>query len=223
MIDQLIISDKASFDDFGASVASRTRKPPKKKSIKETVPFSNITHDFTAINGEIYWEDQQLEYVFEMIAPTPERLEEMKTAFSSWVMNIIKQELHDPIIPDCHYLATYEDMSFADEEGMEKTTVSVVFSAYPYKIANYPKVYECSIPARSEKQIPILNESSHRITPKITVDVPTHLWLGDVDYSMSAGTTEDEAFKLEQGLNFVTVFAFSTPVNISISFHEEVF
>lgn len=40
MIDQLIIGDKASFDDFGASVATRKIKMPKKKSIKETVPLT---------------------------------------------------------------------------------------------------------------------------------------------------------------------------------------
>ena len=42
MIDQLIIG----------GLAKSKKKPPKKKSIKETVPFSNVTYDFTAINGE---------------------------------------------------------------------------------------------------------------------------------------------------------------------------
>ena len=74
MIDQLIIGDKASCDDYGASVASRKIVPPKKKEIKETVPFSNVTYDFSAINGEQYWEERELEYTLEIIAPTPEEL-----------------------------------------------------------------------------------------------------------------------------------------------------
>lgn len=224
MLDQLIIGGKASFDDFGASVAKRLRKLPPKKSIKETVPFSNITHDFTAINGEIYWEEAEHEYIFEMVAPTPEQLEEMKTALSSWLMNIIKQELHDPIVPDYHYIVTYEDMSFEDEDGMEKTTATVAFSAYPYKIANYPKTHDFVIPAKNTKPVWILNESSHRITPKITADKAITLNLGNASYSMNAGTVEDEAFKLEAGMNAFTIAnSNSSACNVSISFHEEVF
>ncbi len=224
MIDQLIIGDKASFDDFGASVAKRTRKPPKKKSIKETVPFSNITHDFTKINGEIYWEEQAHEYIFEMVAPTPERLEEMKTALSGWLMNIIGEELHDPIIPYYHFIVTYDDMSFADDEGMEKTTATVSFTAYPYRIANYPKVCEFDIPANSTKAVWILNDSNHRITPKITADKAITLKLENVSYSMSAGTVEDEAFKLEAGMNSVSIVnSNKAACKVVISFYEEVF
>lgn len=56
MLDQLIIGDKSSFDDFDASVSERNISPPKKKEIKETVPFSNVTYDFSKINGELFWE-----------------------------------------------------------------------------------------------------------------------------------------------------------------------
>ncbi len=224
MIDQIIIGEKASFDDFGASVAKRTSKQPKKKTIKEAVPFSNITHDFTAINGEIYWEDRELEYTFELISPTPERLEEMKMAFANWLMNIIKQELHDPTIPEYHYIVTYNDMSFTDEDGMEKTTAKVTFSAYPYKIANYAKSHELEIPANGTRTVWILNESSHRITPKITADGAVTLKLGGSTYTMNAGVTEDEAFKLSAGINNISIVNSNSAIcNVAISFYEEVF
>ena len=224
MIDQLIIGDKASFDDFGASVAKRVLNQPPKKSIKETVPFSNITYDFTAINGEIYWEERTLEYIFEMIAPTAERLEEMKAAFANWLMNIIQQELHDPLIPDYHFIATYEDMSFDDDEGLEKTTASVTFSAYPYKIANYARGYEFEIPANSSKTVWIENKSSHRITPTITADKAVTLNIKGVSYSMSAGTAKDETLKLEVGINNIYIDnPNGAACSVSISFYEEVF
>ena len=224
MIDQIFIGEKASFDDFGASVAKRVIRQPAKKEIKETVPFSNITHDFTAINGEIYWEEREIEYIFEMIAPAPEKLMEMEAAFADWLMNIIKEELHDPIIPDYHFIVTYSDMSFEDEEEMEKTTATVTFSAYPYKIANYAKVFEFDIPANSTKDIWIPNESSHRITPKITADRAITIELDNVSYTMNAGTAEDEAFKLEKGLNSVKITnSNSAACKVVFSFYEEVF
>ena len=89
MLDQLRIGDKYSYDDFFASVAERKIKKPKKKKIKDTVPYSNKTYDFSAINGEVYWEERELEYILELDADTPEELEERKIALSSWLMNVI--------------------------------------------------------------------------------------------------------------------------------------
>ena len=68
LIDQLTIKSTSSYDDFEASIKERMIGAPKKKIIKETVPFSNETHDFSGINGEIYWEERTLKYVFEIIA-----------------------------------------------------------------------------------------------------------------------------------------------------------
>lgn len=226
MIDQLIIGDKASFDDYGASLARKSISPPKKKSIKETVPFSNTTYDFTAIGGEIFWEERELEYVFEMTASSPEKLEEMKTAFSIWVMNVIKEELHDPHIPDYHFLATYEDMSFDDEESMEKTTATVKFSAYPYKIANYPKTYELEMVSGHERIMWIENNSAHKIAP--TLSLSTRVWLF-IDGQNSAqpreaGTFVDRGLMLTPGIHSIRIQNKGIETGVyQISFREEVF
>lgn len=203
-IDQLIIGDKASYDDFFASVAQREIKQPKKKSIKETVPFSNKTYDFSAMNGEVYWEERELKYIFELMADTPEELEDMKRAFSSWLMNVQEEEIHDPFIPDYHFVGTYDDMSYADEEDVEKTTATVIFKAYPYMIANVPKVYEVSVPASDEITVVVVNESSHPTTPIITSSSIVKLIIGNTTYEVEAGTTNDETLKLPMGLSTIT-------------------
>ena len=111
MFDQLIIGNKASYDDFGASVAGRTIVPPKKKVVRETVAFSNRVYDFSAINGELYWEEQELEYVLEMTADSPEMLEAKKMAFSSWVMNAADEKIIDPFIAGYHFVGTLDRKS----------------------------------------------------------------------------------------------------------------
>lgn len=224
MLDQIIIGDKASFDDFGASVAKRAAKQPKKKTIKETVPFSNVAYDFTAINGEIYWEERELEYVFEIIAPTPERLEELKTDFANWVMNVIQQELHDPVIPDYHFLATYDDMSWDDDEGLDKTTTTVSFLAYPYKISNIKKVYEFNVQGFNSVSTTILNNSSHRITPTVAVDSSITLQINGVSCVVYPNTAIDKSIKLKIGANTVSLIKQDRyECNATISFYEEVF
>ena len=224
MIDQLIIGEKASFDDFGASLATRNIGMPRKKSIKETVPFSNVTYDFSKINGEVYWEERDLEFVFEIIASTPEKLEELKTAFSSWVMNVFNEEIHDPFIPDHHFVGTFDDIEFEDDEGLDKTTVTVTFLAYPYKIANTPKVYQLDIDSGTSKKIWIVNESSHRITPTIITDKPIEVTLVNTRYDVPAGEVTDDDLMIWPGAHEVTLGNWSEDeCTVTIRFFEEVF
>ena len=225
MFDQLIIGDKASFDDFRASLATRKIGMPPKKTIRETVPFSNETYDFSRINGELYWEERELEYVFEITANTPERLEEYKAAFADWVLNVFEEKIFDPFVPDHHFLGTYDDMSFEDDESLEKTTASVKFKAYPYKIANTPTVFSVDVPAMNEKTLVVLNGSSHRITPTITASAAFILKYGNDSYASTAGTFTDSQLMLGVGVNEVRVQNGNEgeSLTLSISFHEEVF
>ena len=223
MIDELIIGDKASYDDFSASMASRKIKQPKKKVIKETVPFSNKTYDFSNINGEIYWEERELEYIFEIMADDPEELEELKSKFASWLMNIQEAEIHDPFIPDYHFKGTYEDMSFEDEEDVEKTTATVIFKAYPYMIANVPKVYDMTIDAQGATTLSILNESAHPTTPTITSDIGITLVIGNTSYTLSEGAITDETIKLPVGLTTIVLQnTKTTACTVRITLFEEV-
>lgn len=224
MIDQLVINNKASYDDYGASVKTRTINNPIKKSIKETVPFSNVTYDFSAINGELYWEERELEYVFEITADTPEELEEAKTRFCSWVMNVMNEELHDPFIENYHFIATFNDMNVEDDESVEKTTLTVSFTAYPYKIANEPKLYATDIAVGDTVQIVIENNSSHKIVPTIITDQNISITLDNVTYNVAAGTTSDSVLKFEMGVNTLMIRNNGSDVcSVSINIVEEVF
>lgn len=229
MVDQLVIEDRASFDDFGASLAKRSVGMPKKKSIKETVPFSNKTYDFSAINGEVYWEERELEYTFEMIAPTPEELEEMKAAFSAWVMPLIEAKIFDPFIEDFHFVGTFDELKFEDDEGLDKTTATVKFSAYPYKVANLPKTYTyTSGGILDTKKANIVNNSIHPVLPtvKVTGD-QANIVINGSSYSLSIGEYNDAAFMLAVGSNAWEIkgvgLLSTTTTTVEVSFVEEVF
>ncbi len=224
MFDQLIIGKKASLDDFGASLASRAISAPKKKSIKETVPFSNVTYDFSKINGELYWEERELEYVFEIIADDPASLEYKKAQFSKWVMNVMSEEIHDPYDPDFHYVGTFEDIDYEDEDCVEKTTITVTFLAYPYKIANKATNTICTVPALSEKTFAVFNDSGHKITPTIKTDCEIVIEYEAKTYSASVGTFKDNVLKLKSGGNVFTIQNLAnTECTVVVSFFEELF
>lgn len=222
-MDEIIIGGKGSFEDFEASLNSRKIEQPKKKTIKESVPFSNTTYDFSAINGELYWNERTLVYVFEIIADTPEELEEKKAAFADWVMNVQNEDIFDPFIFDYHFNGTYEDMTFEDDEGLDKTTASVTFTAYPYKISNYPKVHRLSISAGATITVTLENNSSHRITPLISTTDAINITFNDTSYSIGAGEVQSERLALAVGLNtFVIKNETDGECALSISFYEEV-
>ena len=222
MIDQLIIEDKASFDNFGASVRERKINAPTKKTIKETVPFSNITYDFTQINGEPYWEEGSLEYIFEILADTPEELEEKKIAFSNWVMLVQEDKLYDPYLKDYHYVATFTEIDFDDIE-VEKSTITVKFSVYPFKISNEKKMYSFDIGAGNEVTTAIINDSSHKIVPTIEATENITITMNNSSYGLSAGTTESENLEFETGVVELTIKNTSeNDATVVISFNEEV-
>ena len=222
MIDQLIIEDKASFDDFGASVRERKINAPTKKTIKETVPFSNITYDFTKINGEIYWEERSLEYVFEILADTPEELEEKKIAFNNWIMLVQEEKLYDPFIKDYHFKATFDESDYDDSE-VEKSTITVKFSAYPFKISNEKEVYSFDITAGNEVTTEIINSSSHKIVPTIETTENITVSMGNSTYGISTGTIESENFEFETGVIELAIKNTSeNDATVVISFNKEV-
>lgn len=221
MFDQLIIGNKASYDDFEASVAERKNNKPKKKSIKETVPFSNETHDFSAINGETYWEERTLEYVFEITADSPEELEEKKQPFLSWIMNVMNEELYDPFIEDYHFLATFSEIADDDTE-IEKSTITVKFTAYPYMISNTKRMGIYNL-TTTEQVVNITNNSSHRVTPTFICDIEYTVVKGNTSYALPAGELTSAVFMLAPGTNTMKVRSTAGSGTLKIEFHEEVF
>lgn len=221
LFDSVIIGKLDSSYDFDASMSEREISEPKKKSIKETVPFSNAVYDFTKINGEIYWEERQLTYVFEIIADSPEELEDKKRAFKQWVMNVHEEELHDPYIKDYHFIATFSEISCDDSE-VEKSTITVVFTAYPYMISDAKKKYSFAL-TEELRERKVVNNSGHRIVPTFISNTGFTLQIGDESYVFASGETTYEPIKLESGDNLLYFQTASGSGTVRVEFYEEVF
>lgn len=131
---QLMIGGKKSYDDFGLLIASRNISQPKKKSIKESVPFSNTIYDFSKINGEIYWEERTLEYTFDIAEITTEEMEKIKSKALDWFMNVHDDDIYDPYIGDYHFHGSFDSDSWNEDFGAGELSIS--FTVYPYKISN---------------------------------------------------------------------------------------
>lgn len=226
MLDQIKIENVGSLDMYDASISERDVQKPKKKSIRETVPFSNIVYDFSGINGEIYWEESELSYSFEILADSPEELETKKIKFSSWVMNVTNKKIYDPYIPKYHFNGTFSDIKWEDDESMYKSTAIVKFTAYPYMIANELTIKEIILINEARVRVKVINNSSHRIIP--TIITPRNISLtvnGDKSFNIQAGTWSFDELMLKVGENSIIVAgeATSQPYTVKIQFYEEIF
>lgn len=222
MIDQLRVGNDFSYDDFDASIKERSIAEPEKKSIKDTVPYSNRTYDFSALNGEVYWEERKLEYVFEISADSPEELEEKKRKFLAWIMFIQEAEIHDPFIIGYHFKGTFDSIKVDDSE-VEKSTITVTFAAYPYLIANTDTEYVIATEAGEEKTVNILNSSVHKVIPTLQATTPLVIAKGNSSLAVPSGTMYDEAFEFLPGKNVLVIKnSGAAKCTLTITFKAEV-
>jgi hypothetical protein len=100
----------------------------------------------------------------------------------------------------------------------------VTFTAYPYKIANTPKVYVIALAASGEHSESILNESGHPVSLTIENTVSITLGLGTgAMASIYAGSGTYSALKIAPGLNTIRIFnSEAKPGTVQVSFREEV-
>ena len=220
MMDELKTKNVSSFSYFGASVRSRKIKAPAKKSIRKTVPFSSQIYDFSKIDGEIYYGEQELEYVLEMSADSAEKLEKKKMPLKNWLMNIFEENLYDPFTEEYHYKATYSSHKFDDSEDGEYTALTVVFKAYPYMISNTAKEFSFNLNSLEQKFY-IENDSSHRVYASVSTKVPVEITIGTSKYSVTG--IHEKVLPLNVGNNELKVKATAGNGTLKVSFHEEVF
>lgn len=215
MIKQLIINGLKSYDDFGVYISSRKISQPKKKIIKESIPFSNVVYDFSNINGEIYWEERTLEYTFDIAEVSTELMEEVKSRLLDWLMNAQDVEIYDPYIGDYHYKGSFESDSWNEDFGSGELSVS--FTVYPYKISN--EEIEITELIEENKTITINNNSSHRILTSIEVNGNLTILFNNSSYSVSNGLYTN-IFYLEKGVNELNIDGSGT---ITFKYREERF
>ena len=219
-MDQLQIGALKSFDDFNATISEREIRPGDKKEVRKSIPFSNRTYDFSKINGELYWEDAELTYEFEILAESPDKLEENKRKFKNWIMNVFEQPLYDPHIADFHYIATFSEIDIEDDESMLKSTIEAVFVAYPYMIANKPTMYYITGKANVPTQLVVKVDSSHPVSPTIECSTPITIVKDQDQITFPAGKHQELSFKLH---DIVELTVNSTEdFSLKLSFNNEV-
>lgn len=203
MIKQLIIDGKKSYDDFGVYISNRQISSPAKKTVKQEIPYSNIVYDFSKINGEIYWNERELKYEFDIAEYTTEKMEVVKSNLMEWLLNVHDTDIYDPYIGEYHFHGSYDKDSWSEDFGAG--TISVSFLVYPYKIANNAVSVFLDESEYTEYELNLNNNSSHRVSLTITSTGNFTIKMNNTEYSIGVGTFTLENFYLEAGDNTLEI------------------
>lgn len=216
---ELVIGTKGSYSDFRQCIASRTIGIPKKRSIKENIPFKNGSYDFSAINGEVTYEERDITYTFDIIGINMEDVEKQKRELLEWLMSVQDSDIHDPYIVGYHFHGSYD--SFSWSENWEQCELSVTFKVYPYLISD-SSIRKSFNLISGDNDIKIFNGGSHKIVPTITTNQNLIIKKGNDSFSIGVGTFTDNIFMLEKGSNELTVTSQNQTATIEFEFLEEV-
>lgn len=185
--------------DFDLCIKSRKIGLPSKKTIRQTVPFMNGYYDFSALNGSPAWTERRIEYVFDLVADTPQELEDYVETVLDWLCNIHEADIYDDTMPNYHWHGSYEsgDPSY-DDSGLS-AELSVEFVCYPFKIANNP--ITITLQAGSH----IVVNTGMAVAPIVKSDAAAAIQIGTYVSSIPANTEVRLGIDLKRGKNTVVV------------------
>lgn len=210
-------NNKHSFDDFGLTIKSKKIGNPKKNKIKEEVPFMNGSYDFSLLYGEQTYSERQLEYTFNLNERNKIAMNIKKMQVLEWLNDGGKQPLYDDTIPGFYFLAEVEDDDFSEEGSNGEITVT--FNAYPYKISSrndghdiwddfnfeLDMVQDTIFEVNGTKDIILYNNGAIGINPTVICSNDIEVTKGNSIYKFKPGEAKAWAFKLDKGLNTLTI------------------
>lgn len=214
----IIKNNKHSYNDFGLKILSRELNPPSKKKIKETLPFMNGSYDFSLLCGENVYEERTIKYVFDFRYKDKIDFFNKKIAITDWLLNSCKEPLYDDLIPGYYFIAECDD-SILFDEGYIDCEVTVTFNAYPFKISTLQDghdiwddfnfeldmVQDTIFEVNGTKDIILYNNGAIGINPTVICSNNIEVTKGNSVYKFKQGESKTWAFKLDKGINTLTL------------------
>lgn len=132
----IYVDDMHSVRNFGMCYASKSVSPPPKQVVRKSIPYRNGSVDFTCINGEEYYGDREVVYVFDVIGDTPFEVTKKVEDFCAWLAPLSDVDIHDDEMPRHHWHGGCDsiDVDWNDDGYYAKITAT--FILYPFMIAD---------------------------------------------------------------------------------------
>ena len=210
--------NKHSYNDFGLKVISREFNPPSKRKVKESIPYVNGSYDFSLLYGDNVYEERTIKYVFDFRYENKIDFINKKIAITDWLTSNSKEPLYDDLVPNYYFIAECED-SIKFSEGYIDCEVTVIFTAYPFKISTLQDghdvwdefnfeldmVQNTKFEVNGTENIQLYNNGAVGINPIVICSTDMEIIKGNTTFKFKAGEVKSWSFKLDKGINKLTV------------------
>ena len=226
-------NNKHSFNDLGLTILNtRVIETPSKIKVTQTIPFSNITYDFSNLYGSNCYTERKLEYEFLIKANSSVQLEFKRMQIENWLLSSNgKSELFDDNIEGYYYNAECISTDFEDMNNIGK--LKAIFTAYPFKISSEYEgnnlwdsfnfeldvLQDTKFTVNGTSSVSIYNSSVIDVEPEIIASNGFEITLDNKKYTVETGVSKDYRFKLKSGINNLTLKGNGT---IEFRFRKEV-
>jgi len=137
----IFFNGKHSWYAFRAVISESEKPLPEKKLAEESVPYSNVTYDFSVLNGKQTYQDRILKYKFSILANGARNIERKASAFMNWLYEPSEKiMLKDDSDPEYHFLAKCTEISTPEFIG-NICILTATFKAYPFRIPDSGTAY----------------------------------------------------------------------------------
>lgn len=219
-------------EDFGPRMISRHLPAPEDVEMLEEIPGRHGMADFSMMHGERISKNRPLTYVYQFIEHNPEHRNFVKRQIENWLLRGSYENLYDDSEPLYYYRAKATAVETSIDEARGVTEYTILFDAYPFKIKETPEddpywdtkditdyVQETSFVVSGSKTITLVNVGIVGVVPTITATANFTINKGSRVFTVKAGKTTSEKFRLEEGSNMMLISGSGT---ISFSWHKEV-
>lgn len=218
--------------EFNMILLERSSPPPGEKIITESVPFMQGVYDFSMMMGERIFDNRPLTYKFTAFENEYENRKIIEASLINWLMRGGYEPLYDDHARNYYYLAKCTGVDISDDTAGRRLNITVTFDAYPFKIAvqeegndiwdnfnfeldvwqpNFYNVY-------GVLSINLFNAGSVGVTPSIYSSSTFSIDKGGVTYTIPAGESKSESFRINIGENPLIIRGRGT---IQFKWHKE--
>lgn len=131
----ITINGKHSYTDFGLYLSDRDITLPEVQAVRATIPYMSGYYDFSALYGGPYYGSRTLTYTFDLLADTPEEVEEQVNALTAWAMTAQESNIYDDYNPDYYFIGSYSSAKFTPDSDLPECggELELKFVAQPYR------------------------------------------------------------------------------------------
>ncbi|EOR25022.1 hypothetical protein A499_06460 [Niallia nealsonii AAU1] len=218
--------------EYNMKLKERLAPTPEENAITEEVPFMQGAYDFSMILGERIFKNRSLSYRFEVEERSYRHRKVDEIVLKNWLMKRGWGRLYDDHDDGYYYWAKCTSVTVEDDHVYGRLLISISFEAYPFMRAtleegndiwdefnfelDYAQPNEFSISGSST--IKLMNVGSVGVVPTIIASSQMTVLKNGVTYTIPAGESKSDSFRLEIGENDMTINGTGT---IKFIFYKE--